>query len=66
VPAWTRPGSRAELLHVLMLPDFDRADRIGEFWFYRPRYRATAKSPDAGPAATMLPSVWMSTPNAYS
>ena len=23
---------RAELLHVLMLPDFDRADRIGEFW----------------------------------
>jgi hypothetical protein len=26
---------RAELLHVLMLPDFDRADRIGEFWGYR-------------------------------
>jgi hypothetical protein len=23
---------RAELLHVLMLPDFDRADAIGEFW----------------------------------
>ena len=23
---------RAELLHALMLPDFDRADRIGEFW----------------------------------
>jgi hypothetical protein len=22
------------LLHVLMLPDFDRADRIGEFWGY--------------------------------
>jgi hypothetical protein len=22
----------AEQLHVLMLPDFDRADRIGEFW----------------------------------
>jgi hypothetical protein len=20
------------LLHVLMLPDFERADRIGEFW----------------------------------
>jgi hypothetical protein len=20
------------LLHVLVLPDFDRADRIGEFW----------------------------------
>ena len=26
------PPPRAELLHVLMLPDFERADRIGEFW----------------------------------
>jgi hypothetical protein len=26
------PARRAELLHVLLLPDFDRADRIGEFW----------------------------------
>jgi hypothetical protein len=26
------PAPRAELLRVLMLPDFDRADRIGEFW----------------------------------
>ena len=25
---------RAELLHVLMIPDLDRADRIGEFWGY--------------------------------
>lgn len=25
------PAARAELLHVLVLPDFDRADRIGEF-----------------------------------
>ena len=25
---------RAELLHVLMLPDFERANRIGEFWSY--------------------------------
>jgi hypothetical protein len=25
------PAPRAELLHVLMLPDFERADRIGEF-----------------------------------
>jgi hypothetical protein len=25
------PAHHAELLHVLMLPDFDRADRIGEF-----------------------------------
>jgi hypothetical protein len=26
------PAARAELLHVLRLPDFNRADRIGEFW----------------------------------
>jgi hypothetical protein len=26
------PAPPAELLHVLMLPDFERADRIGEFW----------------------------------
>ena len=26
------PAPRAELLHVLMLPDFERADLIGEFW----------------------------------
>jgi hypothetical protein len=31
------PARRAELLHVLMLPDFDRADRIGEFWGTRRR-----------------------------
>ena len=24
--------ARAELLHVLMLPDLDRAERIGDFW----------------------------------
>jgi hypothetical protein len=26
------PARRAELLHVLRLPDFDRADAIGTFW----------------------------------
>jgi hypothetical protein len=26
------PALRAELLHVLMLPDFDRADAIGSYW----------------------------------
>jgi hypothetical protein len=36
------PARRAELLHVLMLPDFDRADRIGEFWGY-PASRAFAE-----------------------
>ena len=25
------PAPRAELLHVLMLPDFERADRIGSY-----------------------------------
>jgi hypothetical protein len=29
------PAPRAELLHVLMLPDFDRADRIGAYWGIR-------------------------------
>jgi hypothetical protein len=29
------PPARAELFHVLRLPDFDRADRIGEFWASR-------------------------------
>ena len=28
------PAPRAEFLHVLTLPDFERADRIGEFWSY--------------------------------
>jgi hypothetical protein len=36
------PASRAELLHVLTLPDFERADRIGEFWGY-PESRAFAE-----------------------
>jgi hypothetical protein len=26
------PAPRTELLHVLMLPDFERADRIGGYW----------------------------------
>jgi hypothetical protein len=36
------PAPRAELLHVLMLPDFERADRIGEFWGY-PESRSFAE-----------------------
>jgi hypothetical protein len=36
------PAPRAELLHVLMLPDFERADRIGEFWGH----------PESGPSAS--------------
>jgi hypothetical protein len=33
------PAPRTELLHVLTLPDFERADRIGEFQGY-PESRA--------------------------
>ena len=36
------PAPRPELLHVLMLPDFERADQIGEFWDY-PESRAFAE-----------------------
>jgi hypothetical protein len=36
------PSARSELLHVLMLPDFERADRIGEFWSH-PESRAFAE-----------------------
>jgi hypothetical protein len=39
------PAPRAELLHVLMLPDFDRADPIGEFWGY-PREPHLRRAPD--------------------
>lgn len=36
------PAPRAELLQVLMLPDFDRADRIGEF-YGNPKTRRSAE-----------------------
>ena len=36
------PAPRAELLHVLVLPDFDRADAIGEF-YGNPKTRAFAE-----------------------
>jgi len=36
------PAPRAELLHVLMLPDFDRADRVGEF-YRNPKTRTFAE-----------------------
>jgi hypothetical protein len=36
------PAPRDELPHVLMLPDFERAVRIGEFWGY-PQSRAFAE-----------------------
>jgi hypothetical protein len=35
-------AARAELLHVLMLPDLERAERIGEFWSY-PQSRTFAE-----------------------
>jgi hypothetical protein len=36
------PAPRAKLLHVLVLPDLERAERIGEFWSY-PESRAFAE-----------------------
>jgi hypothetical protein len=36
------PPARAELLRVLTLPDFDRADRIGSYWA-NPKTRAFAE-----------------------
>jgi hypothetical protein len=36
------PAARAELRHVLRLPDFERAARIGEFWSY-PQSRTFAE-----------------------
>jgi hypothetical protein len=36
------PAARAELLHVLRLPDLDRVERIGEFWSY-PQSRTFAE-----------------------
>jgi hypothetical protein len=36
------PAPRADLLYVLMLPDLERAERIGEFWSY-PQSRAFAE-----------------------
>jgi hypothetical protein len=36
------PAPRTELLHVLLFPDFERADRIGEFWGY-PESRSFAE-----------------------
>jgi len=36
------PAPRAELLRVLMLPDLERAERIGEFWSY-PQSRTFAE-----------------------
>jgi hypothetical protein len=35
-------AARAELLHVFMLPDLERAERIGEFWSY-PQSRTFAE-----------------------
>jgi hypothetical protein len=34
-PERPRSAPLPELLHVLMLPHFERADRIGEFWGYQ-------------------------------
>ena len=35
------PAPRAELLHILVLPDFERADAIGAYWG-NPKTRGSA------------------------
>ena len=52
------PWPCAELLYVLMLPDFERADRIGEFGSYPARpipspNRGHRDHPSAAPSATI-------------
>jgi hypothetical protein len=44
------PAPRAEMHHVLMLPDFDRADRIGELWGHPESrtFRGVADRPGGG------------------
>jgi hypothetical protein len=37
------PAARAELIHVLRLPDFERADAIGTYWGH-PQTRPSANS----------------------
>ena len=44
------PAARAELPHVPMLPDFERAERIGESWSY-PQSRAAPYRLRGGPDA---------------
>jgi hypothetical protein len=46
------PAPRAELLHVLMLPDFERADRIGSY--YGSRRAPAVRKPDTWSAAPRL------------
>jgi hypothetical protein len=38
------PAARAELIHVLRLPDFERADRIGSY-YGNPKTRTFAELP---------------------
>jgi len=37
------PAPRAELLHVLILPDFDCADAIGSYYWGNPKTRTFAE-----------------------
>jgi hypothetical protein len=46
------PAPRAELLHVLTLPDIDRADAIGAYWGTpKPRLRRATDRLRGGPDA---------------
>ena len=49
------PAPRAELLHIPMLPDFERADRIGEFWSYSESRAFAELLIDCGKDRTLRP-----------
>jgi hypothetical protein len=49
------PAPGAELLHILMLPDFERADWIGEFWSYSESRAFAELLIDCGEDRTLRP-----------
>ena len=49
------PAPGAELLHVPMLTDFERADRIGEFWGYSESRAFAELLIDCGEDRTLRP-----------
>jgi hypothetical protein len=56
------PAPRAELLHVLMLPDLERADVIGSYWG-NPRTRTFAELLISLDWASRLPPRRLTSPN---
>ena len=49
------PAPSAELLHILLLPDFERVDRIGDFWGYSESRAFAELLIDGGEDRTLRP-----------